>query len=77
MRMYRKKSETPEKAVYEYLCENYQFPYTGLIEISKKTGKASLLKLADNEASAERAAFYAEKVLPRENYPSQRTHTAW
>ena len=76
MRMYRKKSETSEKAVYEYLCEDHSLPYTGLIEINKKTGKASLLKLADNEVSAERAVFYAAKVLPGESYPVQRTHTA-
>ncbi len=77
MRIYHKKSETSEKAVYEYLCENYQSPFTGLIEINKQTGKASLLNPADNEISKERAIFYASKVLPIENYPVYRTHTAW
>ena len=44
MRMYRKKSETSEKAVYEYLCEDHSLPYTGLIEINKKNRQSISVK---------------------------------
>lgn len=75
MRKYKKISESDEKAVYEYLWGDNN-SYTGLIEINKKKNSASVLKIAKGDKSAERAGAYALYCLPKENYPSTRTHTA-
>lgn len=45
MRMYRKKEESQDYIIYEYLCEDFQLPYTGIIEINKKTLETKLKNL--------------------------------
>ena len=75
MRIYNKISETEEKAVYEYLWGDYKKTFTGLIEINKKNNSASVLKTADDEWSAEKAAAYALFALPKNNYPQRYPHT--
>lgn len=76
MRMYRLKEKTGDKLIYEYLCEDYTLPYTGLIEIDTKTFETKLIKPADGELSEERARVYAMEYLPKENFPRTLTHTA-
>lgn len=76
MRMFKKKYEDAEKAIYEYLCENYKLPYTGLIEINKKTLDTVVVKPAEGEWNAKKAAFSARFSLPERNYPKSLTHTA-
>ncbi len=76
MRMYRKKEESQDYIIYEYLCEDFQLPYTGIIEINKKTLETKLIKPADGEWSGERARIYAMTTLPNADYPEIYTHTA-
>lgn len=49
MRMFRKISETKNEVIYEYLCENYKLPYTGLVKIKKTPFCVSVEKTADGE----------------------------
>lgn len=74
--MFRKKREDEKIALYEYLYEDYQLPYTGLIEITKQPLSAKILKLADGDWRPEYAAAYAKHVLPKNDYPDTYTHTA-
>ncbi len=76
MRMFKKKDETNEKVIYEYLCEDYTLPYTGLIEIDKKNLKTEVLKAAAGEWSEKKAAACAMITLPKMGYPDRLTHNA-
>ena len=76
MRMFRKKYENAEKAVYEYLCEDYKLPYTGIIEINKATLDTVVVKPAENEWNEQKAIMVARFSLPERNYPKTLTHTA-
>lgn len=75
MRMFRKKYETPVEAVYEYLCENYKLPYTGIIKIEKEPLKITVEKPADGEWNNNKAIFSAYSLV-KEQYPKQYTHAA-
>lgn len=75
MRMFRKKHETPDEAVYEYLCEDYRLPYSGIIKITKKPMKISIEKPADGEWNEKKAIFSAY-TLVKEKFPEQYTHSA-
>lgn len=75
MRMFRKKHETPDEAVYEYLCEDYKLPYTGIIKIQKDPLVISVEKPADGEWNEEKAILSAY-TLVKEKYPKDYTHTA-
>ncbi|WP_318713556.1 hypothetical protein [Treponema sp.] len=75
MRMFRKKYETPIEAVYEYLCEDYRLPYTGVIKIVKDPMKITVEKPADGEWNEKKAEFSA-LALVRNKYPKTYTHSA-
>ncbi|MCQ2585610.1 MAG: hypothetical protein MJ185_08460 [Treponema sp.] len=75
MRMFRKKYETPIEAVYEYLCEDYRLPYTGVIKIVKDPIKITVEKPADGEWNEKKAIFSAYTLI-KEKYPKQYTHCA-
>lgn len=75
MRMFRKKYETPDEAVYEYLCEDYELPYTGVIKIQKSPLVIKVEKIAVGEWNKKKAEFSA-LALVRNKYPKTYTHSA-
>lgn len=75
MRMFRKKYETAAEAVYEYLCEDYRLPYTGVVKIQKDPLSIKVEKQADGEWN-EKKAVYSAYALVKSKYPKKFTHNA-
>lgn len=75
MRMFRKIKETNKEVVYEYLCENYKLPYTGILKIKKEPFEIIVEKPADGEWNEEQARFSAVTLI-KAKYPQRYTHAA-